>query len=299
VEEGTLDKYTDTLDFHILPFMGSTPIDQIRTVDVQAYVNTQVRKKATVETVRTRFQVLRTMLRDAVSQLELSRDPTLRIIVPEREERDDGNRLTAEQLGVWLATFLAAAPFHYAYALTMALSGMRPCHVGALRWEDVDLEAGVLRPRLKVYSGKISAISKKKRAPKEFPIPDELVEVLKAHRAWLNAPMKTYHRGDVLRHPGVASGLCFPSLTGTPLRQGNVSRYWQDANAAVGVTINARGLRRTFNDLLERAKINAHTAEALTAQTPGVRKLYMGRASMDDKRAAVGQVLQLVRQEKK
>lgn len=295
VEAGTLDRYADILDYHVLPFMGGTRLDEVRAVDVQSFVNAQLAKGATAATTRTRFQVLRTMLRDAASMFDL-RDPAARTMLPEADERPDDNRLSGEQLAAWLAAFRDAAPVQYAYVLTLALTGMRPCHVRALRWEDVDLDAGVLRPRMKVYLGVLSPASKKKRAPKEFPIPAELVDELRAHRAWLNSPMVDYHLGPCIKHPGADSGLCFPNREGKPQCQSKVFNVWQRVNAAVGVQVNARGLRRTFNDLLRRSAVDAITAEALTAQTPGVRRLY-STVGMDEKREAVGKVLQMVRRQ--
>jgi integrase len=294
LEEGTLDRYADVLEFHILPFMGGTRIDEVRAADVQSFINAQSAKKATPMTVRSRFAVLRSMMLDAVNMLDLPRDPTMRPMLPELDDRDEGNRLTPGQLDAWLAKFQELAPTQYAYALTLAFTGMRPCHVRALRWEDVDLEAAVLRPRMKVYLGVLSPTSKKKRAPKEFPMPAELVEALRAHKAWLNAPMVDYHLGPCLRHPGVASGLCFPNSKGKPQCQSKVWRVWQRTNEALGVDLNARGLRRTFNDMLRRAKVDAFTAEALTAQTPQTRRLY-STVDLDEKRVAVGKVLELVR----
>lgn len=294
LEPGTLDRYADVLEFHVLPFMGGTRIDEVRAADVQAFINAQVAKKATPQTVRSRFQMLRGMMRDAVNMLDLPRDPTMRPMLPAIGDRDEGNRLSGEQLAAWLSAFRDAAPVQYAYVLTLALTGMRPCHVRALRWEDVDLDAAVLRPRMKVYLGVLSPASMKKRAPKEFPIPAELVEELRAHRAWLNAPMVDYHLGPCLRHPGADSGLVFPNREGKPQCQSKVWRVWQEVNAKVGVQLNARGLRRTFNDLLRRSQVDAITAEALTAQTPGVRRLY-STVGLDEKRDAVGKVLKMVR----
>jgi integrase len=296
LEPGTLDRYADVLEYHVLPFMGGTRIDEVRAADVQAFINAQVAKKATAQTVRSRFQMLRSMMRDAVNMLDLPRDPTMRPMLPDYPDRDEGNRLTPEQLGAWLAAYKETSPVQYAYVLTLALTGMRPCHVRALRWEDVDLEGAVLRPRMKVYLGVLSLASKKKRAPREFPMPAELVEVLREHKAWLHAPMVDYHLGPCLKHPGADSGLCFPSKTGTPQSQAQTWRVWQQVNAKVGVQLNARGLRRTFNDMLRRAQVDAITAEALTAQTPGVRRLY-STVDLEEKRVAVGRVLQLVRRD--
>src|ERR1043165_198306 len=56
------------------------------------------------------FRVFRTMTRDAMAALELQRDPTLRITMPEEScEEDEANSLSPTQL----AAFLTAMRTHY------------------------------------------------------------------------------------------------------------------------------------------------------------------------------------------
>jgi integrase len=290
VAESTLDRYTDMVHRHVIPALGSKFMHDLRPTDLQWWIN---RQKGTAETVRTRAALLVNLMRDGVSQLDMERDPARRLIVPEPPEPAEDNRLMPEQFWPWLDAFKRRAPEQYAYALTLAMTGMRPCHVRALRWEDVDFEGGALRPRMKVYLGKVSPASKKKRAPREFPLWPDLAAALREHKAWLNAPMTDYHLGPCLRHPGAASGLCFPNREGKPQCQSKVWRVWQDVNQEVGVQINARGLRRTFNDLLRLSGVDPFTAGALTAQTPSTRERYQ-TVGFAEKTAAVGKVLRLV-----
>jgi integrase len=218
----------------------------------------------------------------------------MRLTWPEYEDRPEDNYLKPDQFWAWLRTFQDVAPTQYAYALTLALTGMRPCHVRALRWDDVDFDAKVIRPRVKVYEGEVRPISRKKRAPREFPLPEVLADALRAHHAWLHSPMRHYHRGLVLQHPGAASGYCFPSAAGTPQAQGHVWRAWQEVNRRMGVDVNPRGLRRTMNNLLRLASVDSITAGELTAQTGAVRRLY-STVELNEKREAVAKVLQLVK----
>ncbi len=48
----------------------------------------------------------------------------------------------------------------------------------ALHWEDWDETAGVMRIHRKNVRGKLGSVTRKKRAPKEYPVLPELAEIL-------------------------------------------------------------------------------------------------------------------------
>jgi integrase len=106
--------------------------------------NPKTKKPYDSHTVFGWWKVLRTMIRDAVEQLGLLRDPTRRIIVPELTAKG-GNSLTIERLAKLLTVVRERHPQHFAYVATRASTGMRACHVSALQWPDVDEPAGVIR----------------------------------------------------------------------------------------------------------------------------------------------------------
>ena len=73
----------------ILPFLGDYYFDALSSMAVQEWLNEASRKtkpnttkRYDAETVFGWWRVLRTMVRDAVEQLGLPRDPTRRIIIP-------------------------------------------------------------------------------------------------------------------------------------------------------------------------------------------------------------------------
>src|SRR4029077_4601047 len=132
------------------------------------------------------FRVFRTMTRDAMVALDLPRDPTLRVSLPEPPVDDsEPNSLTPEQLAAFLEAMRTHYPQHYALVATLAYTGLRFCHASALRWEDWDEQAGVLRVVRKHFRGKIGPVSRKKRAPKEYPVEPQLAELLRDHRRLL------------------------------------------------------------------------------------------------------------------
>src|SRR5262245_61280648 len=95
-------------------------------------------------------------------------------------------------------------PHHHALVATLAYTGLRFCHASALRWEDWDEEAGVLRVVRKHFRGEIGPVSRKKQAPKEYPVEPELAEILNQQRKRLFPD-----------HVGAVEGLMFPSAERT------------------------------------------------------------------------------------
>jgi len=112
-----------------------------------------------------------------------------------------------------------------------------------------------------------------------------LPELLEAHRrAQLEA-----------QHPGLELGLVFPTAKGTPHKGTPLNVVLREACKSLGFPrLSPHGLRRTYNNLLRQVaegavvrSIVGHTTEAMTE--------HYSVISLNEKRAAAGKVLELVR----
>jgi integrase len=147
------------------------------------------------------------------------------------------HRLTPEQLVAFLEAMRAAYPQHYALVATLAYTGLRFCHASALRWEDWDEPAGVLRVVRKHFRGKVGPVSRKKRAPKEYPVEPELAQVLRDHRARLRGAQAQAPKGEVGEVGKVgAAGWMFPSAEGTLRTPNSLDRAWARCLKQAGIT---------------------------------------------------------------
>jgi integrase len=228
------------------------------------------------------------MTRDAMVALDLPRDPTLRVSLPEAAADDaEANALTPEQLVAFLEAMRGAYPQHYALVATLAYTGLRFCHASALRWEDWDEQAGVLRVVRKHFRGKVGAVSRKKRAPKEYPVEPELAQVLRDHRArLLGAQAQATERGG---GEGGEAGWMFPSAEGTLRTPNSLDRAWARCLKQAGIAkrFTVHGLRYTFTDLVRRANVDAVVRRALTGHvTEQMQRHYSGREAGGDRRGA-------------
>lgn len=96
----------------------------------------------------------------------------------------------------------------------LLFASLRPGEVLALRWDDLDLDAGVIRIRRTVTRNErhrpiIGTDPKTPSSKRSFPLPEACVVALRAHRRWLNAKR-------LAAPPGTwdDQGLVFPSWGG-------------------------------------------------------------------------------------
>ena len=203
LDTGTANGYAAALDVHILPALGDFFYDVLTKRDVQEWVDDKLTsgyvdgegklRPYSVRTVHAWFRVLRTMTRDAMEDLDLHRDPTMRVSFPDTLESEKSNSVTPEQLSRFLAAMREDFPHHFALVVVLAFTGLRFCHASALRWEDWDEDAGVLSIVRKQVRGRVGPVSRKKRAPRQYPIMPEVAAVLAEHRAWLIANQAPGH----------------------------------------------------------------------------------------------------------
>jgi integrase len=316
LDAGTMRTYTDALENHVLPALGDYYYDAISSQDVQKWIDRAVQRGWMTEaraaerksdkrdkaekkgqkperraysrhSVAVWFRVFRTMTRDAMVALNLQRDPTLRVSLPEAPpEPEESNSLTPDQLAAFLDAMRANYPQHHALVVLLAYTGLRFCHGSALRWEDWDEAAGVIRLVRKQVRGEIGPVSRKKRAPKQLPVEPELAEVLKAHRRRMLAEQV----------PGLSSGWMFPSSTGTLRTPSSVDKAWDRCLelAKIGKRFTVHGLRYTFTDLVRRANVDAVVRRALTGHVTEEMQRKYSTVGLDEKRAAVAGVIRLV-----
>jgi integrase len=285
VDPGTAERYAAALDDHVLPALGLFFFDQLTALDVQKWVNAARRKGYRAETIRGWFRVLRTMTRDAMEPLDLPRDPTLRITFPEDEERDD-NSLKPELLGIFLHNMERLSPQHYALVAVLAFTGLRFCHASALRWEDMNADSGVLRVVRKNIRGRVGPVSRKKRAPREYPLHPSLADILRDHRRRLLEQQA----------PGVDSGWMFPSEAGGLRTPGGLWKAWRVCakESKIVERFTVHGLRRTFNDLTRRAGVDGVVIKSLTGHVTEKMRTHYSTVGLDEKLAAVSSVHRLV-----
>ncbi len=284
LKPSTARTYADVLGGQVLPVLGDFFLDKLTHAEVREW-HTRLAASHKAATVNGAVVMLRMVLADAVVEYELPHNPAARVKkLPVRAFTDEEpNLLTGEELARVLIVFRDQIPDLYPFVLTLAFTGMRYGEATALRWEDIDEAAGLIRVRRAQWEGNVSTT--KTDTKRSVPLAALLAWVMREHRARMLA----------CQHPGLASGWVFTDEAGRILpkdvlrfplaRALRVARVWK--------RVTTHGLRRTFNNLSRQLNgeivtrsMTGHVTEAMTEHYS-----HVGR---EEKLAAVGRIAQLV-----
>jgi integrase len=243
--------YEAALRDRVFPELGGRRLGDVQRRDVQRLADDMLAEGRDPSTIRNALMPLRVIYRRAVEDGDVAVSPCTNLRLPAvrgRRERiaspEEAQRLLAalqeRDRPVW-ATALYA--------------GLRRGELMALRWEDVDLAAGVIRvERSYDDKGHIEIEPKSRASRRAVPIVGALRDILVEHKA--------QHGRDV--------GLVFGSSDETPFVPSNLWRRAQRAWKRAGLDpIGLHEGRHTFASLLIAAGVNA---KAITT--------YMGHASI-------------------
>ena len=133
--------YEQAMRLRVLPEIGGVRLTSLTRVDLQDLADRWLAKGLDPSTIRNTLMPLRAIYRRALSRGEVSLNPTTGIELPAVRGRRE-RIATAEQA----AALIAGAPENDRALWAAAFyAGLRRGELMALRWEDVDLEAGLIR----------------------------------------------------------------------------------------------------------------------------------------------------------
>lgn len=133
--------YEQCLRLRVLPTLGAEPIADIRRVDLQSVVDKLVADGLAPPTVQGAIVPLKAIFKREVANGRLSVNPTVGLTLPAVRSRREW-RHTLEQSVQLIAT---APEEERALWATALFAGLRRGELRALRVDDIDLKAGVIR----------------------------------------------------------------------------------------------------------------------------------------------------------
>jgi integrase len=287
----TIDRYTESLDDHILPALGDFFLDVVEHDDIVKFRDDEKAKGYASTTVNSYLRIVKQFFKVAVAQRELLFSPAAIVeFLPEDDTRiteEEPNSLTDEEMVRFLDASKERWPQHFAMIFTLLTTAVRMSAVCALREEDIDWQSKeiVFRRRrygVEVYDGVKGPNARARRKVLRLGLPDELAEVLRMHRQQLIAE----------QHPGLSSGLVFPSLKGTPRQNSVLDKPFRDILDHLGIRrrFTPHGVRRTANDLL-RQEAGATVTKAITGHVTDAMHEHYATVRVEEKRGAIEEVL--------
>ena len=236
----TLLNYQSVFNRHILAALGSRDVDTLQKKEVRAWCTDLLARGASVALVNRIICALKAAQFFAMTELEvLDRNILMRFKQYDRGLTSDDR---PARRGSFTETEIqellqAARPHERALIGLLCFTGMRPGEAYALRWQDVDLDAGAaVIQRTWDWRGKLFTSPKTSAGIRTVPLSGWVVEQLTDH-----------HR----RTGGGASELLFSTRTGQPLNPSNVRRdIWSKLVQRARVrNLDLYSLRHTFATL--------------------------------------------------
>ena len=261
-EPKTYEGYAYTAGL-IKPSLGKVPLDKLTPQHVQKLLNELLeRGGAAGEGLSPRtVQYVRATLRRALGQAlkwGLVTRNVATLVEPPKSRRAEVQFLTEQEARALLAAAKGdRLEALYAVALTL---GLRQGELLGLRWEDLDLDRGVLRVRQQLQHMKreqpILKGLKTRASRRDLDLPARLVLHLRAHRARQRREIEG--KGDAWRE----HGLVFPSAVGTPMTPRNLVRRYQDLLGRAGLPARRfHDLRHTAASLMFERGLEATTVQ--------------------------------------
>ncbi len=246
LKESSYESYASIVKNRIVPVLGPVPLLKLTAQHVQKLQSEQLGRNLKPASVVRTHAVLHSALEEAVRFRLLPRNPLDDVKRP-RIERRDMVTLTKEQVQA-LVDAAGDTKFRALYAVA-ATVGMRRGELLALRWQDVDLEAGVLsvvRTATRIDGkGIVFTEPKTARARRKVRLADLAVRELKAHRVRQNE--ERLKLGSLWED----NDLVFASSVGTPLEEAHLSRSYGAALKKAEIpVIRFHDLRHTAASLL-------------------------------------------------
>lgn len=251
--------YKGYIENHIKPNIGDIPIEKLTSLQLQKFYRlllTEGRipriesekqpRGLSAKTVRNINQVISSAMDMAVRHKLILSNPTEGCELPKVEHREM-KTLPAEQLGAFLREAKESGVYEL-YYLDLA-TGLRRGELLGLKWEDIDLQNGIIHVRRQVarVDGEVKELPlKTKNSYRNISISQDAVAMLTEMEA---------HRSSVY---------VFPSSTGGPISPDSVNNMLHRVLKRAGLpSIRFHDLRHTFATLALQNGVNIKTVSGM------------------------------------
>lgn len=253
VRRSTFERYEYAIHPHIAPALGRLKLKDLTPAHLRSFYRDRLDSGRAPATVHKLHVVLHKSLKAAVADGLIPRNAASGLKLP-RITREEIDPLTEEQARLLLET-VRGDRLEALYVLALH-TGMRQGELLALKWDDVDLERGVLRVRRTLtHANKAFVLGepKTKNSRRTIRLTSGAVSALRAH---LSRQLREIEEMGSLYQPG---GLIFATETGTLINPSNLrNRSFKPLLKRAGLPpCRFHDLRHTCATLLLGRDVNA------------------------------------------
>ena len=259
VRASSHQSYRGYIDNHIMPNIGSIPLEKLTTIDLQKFYRKLLtkgrveRKEAekqpkglSAKTVRNINQVISSAMDFAVAQKIILENPCKAVALPKVEHKEM-QTIPAEQLKAFLQEARATGVYEM-YYIELA-TGLRRGELLGLKWTDIDWKNGIIKVRRQVtrVDGQVvEAPLKTKNSYRAVIISQQAIEVLKQQKEKTN------------------DQYVFPSPNGGPTSPDSVNNMLKRVLARAGIPkVRFHDLRHTFATIALQNGVDIKTVSGM------------------------------------
>ena len=293
-KESTRDSYDSVLKNHVYDAIGDKPLDEITKQDIKDLLVKKRNEGYSPSTVKLIKAYMASIFEYAVGDDEIipmnpvkSLGKRMQETIRKRDDTEEINPLTREELGLLLQGVQTHFNDHYPLVLTLARTGMRVGEALGLQWGDIDFNSRFIEVRRQYSKGKVS--NPKNNKTRRVDMSAQLCKTLEKHK------VESMKRGFALGFGGPPEYV-FSNQTGNPIDLDGWRRriFNKTLEKAKLRRIRVHDLRHTYatirisegHDIIDVSHQLGHHSEAFTLKVyhhwkPGKRKSEVD--ALDDK----------------
>lgn len=280
---------------------GDFYMDEIRVTHVEEWKAEMAKLVATGKyeptTVNGWIGILFVILRRAQAEFDLKHDATKGVKLLDLAEHEiyteeEPNALTEEEVSAFLNCMFDNYPQHFAMAYLGFITGLRPSSMRPLRRRgaeaDVLWDKNVVLIRRSHTIGEEVMKTTKTGIKQRINVPAELMAILRWHE---ETQLTTPEQKN--------SDLLFPTELGGFRGANCLQKPFKACAKAAGLEkrFTPRGMRRTFNDLARRAKLENIVIKSVSGHLTDRMKQHYSTVGDEEQREGIGLVLSRVKAE--
>jgi integrase len=291
VRQRTWERYEQFVRVHLTPALGKIKLAKLTPAHVRGLYRDKLNSGLAPRTVLHIHRAFSKALKQAAADGLIPRNPAAPV-KPPQPRGEEIRPLNREQVRVLFEA--ASGDRLEALYIVAVTAGLRRGELQGLKWEDLDLEAGMLQVRRTCSEPKGGHIFEAPKSGKgrNIRLTQSAVAALRMHRR--RQLEERMYKADLWQE----QGLVFPSTVGTPLWGGNLNRAFKATLQRAGLPKSTRfhDLRHTCATLLLKQAVNpkfvqellGHADISLTLNVYSHVLPDMGDATADAMEAALG-----------
>ena len=291
VRRRTWERYEQFVRGHLTPALGNIKLAKLTPAHVRGLYRDKLNSGLAPRTVLHIHRAFSKALKQAAADGLIPRNPAAPV-KPPQPRGEEIRPLNREQVRVLFEA--ASGDRLEALYIVAVTAGLRRGELQGLKWDDLDLEAGMLQVRRTCSEPKGGHIFEAPKSGKgrNIRLTKSAVAALRMHRR--RQLEERMYKADLWQE----QGLVFPSTVGTPLWGGNLNRAFKATLQRAGLPKSTRfhDLRHTCATLLLKQGVNpkfvqdllGHADISLTLNVYSHVLPDMGDATADAMEAALG-----------